>query len=113
MAPIWGEDRTLLYNDGYARVCGGKHPHVLGTSVLDAWPEARGFNEEVFAAYFAGEERVFRDARFVLGRHGVPEEIWFDLYYGPAVDEHGVVRGVLATVLETTDRVRTAAAGTP
>ncbi|RZA31252.1 MAG: hybrid sensor histidine kinase/response regulator, partial [Lysobacteraceae bacterium] len=42
----------------------------------------------------------------VLDRHGVPEEIWFDLYYGPAVDEHGVVRGVLATVLETTERVR-------
>jgi hypothetical protein len=49
---------------------------------------------------------VFRDAHFVLDRHGVAEDIWFDLYYGPAVDEHGVVRGVLATVLETTERVR-------
>ena len=108
MALIWGDDRTLIYNDGYARVCGSKHPQVLGTSVLDAWPDARDFNKEVFDACFAGEERVFRDARFVLDRHGVPEEIWFDLYYGPAVDEHGVVRGVLATVLETTERVHRA-----
>ena len=108
MALIWGDERILIYNDGYARVCGSKHPAVLGASVLDAWPEAREFNKEVFDACFAGEERVFRDARFVLDRHGVPEEIWFDLYYGPAVDEHGVVRGVLATVLETTERIRSA-----
>lgn len=26
MALIWGDDRTLIYNDGYARVCGSKHP---------------------------------------------------------------------------------------
>ena len=108
MALIWGDDRTLIYNDSYARVCGSKHPQVLGASVLDAWPDARDFNKEVLDACFAGEERVFRDARFVLDRHGVPEEIWFDLYYGPAVDEHGIVRGVLATVLETTERVHSA-----
>ena len=108
MALIWGDDRILLYNDNYARVCGSKHPHVFGAPVLDAWPEARDLNKEVFDACFAGEERVFHDARFVLDRNGVPEEIWFDLYYGPAVDEHDVVRGVLATVLETTERVRTA-----
>jgi len=108
MALIWGDDRILIYNDGYARVCGSRHPHMLGSSVLDAWPEARDFNKEVFDACFAGEERVFRDARFVLDRNGGPEEVWFDLYYGPAVDEHGEVRGVLATVLETTERVQAA-----
>ena len=79
MALIWGDDRILLYNDSYAGVCGSKHPHVFGASVLDAWPEAREFNKEVFDACFAGEERVFRDARFVLDRNGMPEEIWFDL----------------------------------
>ncbi|QOY94326.1 response regulator [Massilia sp. UMI-21] len=106
MALVWGDDRILIYNDGYAQVCGDKHPHVLGSSVREAWPEAWNFNKEVFDACFAGEERVFRDACFVLHRHGAPEEVWFDLYYGPAVDEHGAVRGVLATVIETTERVR-------
>ena len=106
MALVWGDDRILLYNDGYARVCGNRHPQVLGASVRDAWPEAWDFNREVFDACFAGEDRVFRDAHFILERDGSPQEVWFDLYYGPAVDEHGQVRGVLSTVLETTDRVR-------
>ncbi len=106
MAVVWGPDRLLIYNDGYARVCGSKHPQVFGASVLEAWPEARDFNTDVLDACFAGQERVFRDARFVLDRNGAPEEIWFDLYYGPAVDEHGQVQAVLATVLETSERVR-------
>lgn len=59
---------------------------MLGSALLDVWPEVRSFNEEVFDACFAGEDRVFRDARLVLERNGVPEEAWFDLYYGPAVD---------------------------
>jgi PAS domain S-box-containing protein len=106
MALVWGDERTVLYNDGYAMVCGNKHPQVLGGSILDAWPEARDFNKRVFDTCFAGEELVFHDACFVLERGGAPQEVWFDLYYGPAVDEEGAVRGVLCTVLETTDRVR-------
>lgn len=108
MALIWGDERILLYNDSYARVCGSKHPDVPGGPLNDPWPEARDFNKEVFDACFAGQERVFRDARFILDRNGIPEEIWFDLYYGSVVDEHGLVRGVPATVVETTERIRTA-----
>ncbi|MCC2975037.1 response regulator [Massilia sp. IC2-476] len=106
MALVWGDDRILLYNDGYARVCGARHPDVLGARVRDAWPEAWDFNQEVFDACFQGEDRVFRDAHFVLERNGAPQDVWFDLYYGPATDDAGAVRGVLCTVLETTDRVR-------
>ena len=36
----------------------------------------------------------------MLDREGTPKDVWFDLYYTPAVDE----RGVLATVSETTAR---------
>ncbi len=105
MALIWGDDRILLYNDGYARVCGNRHPQVLGAPVRDAWPEAWDFNREVMDACFAGEDRVFRDAHFILDRDGAPQDVWFDLYYGAAVDEQGEVRAVLSTVLETTERV--------
>lgn len=106
MALAWGEDRILIYNDGYAQVCGNKHPRVFGRPLREAWPEAQDFNQGVFDACFAGEERVFRDACFLLDRHDEPQEAWFDLYYGPAIDEHGQVQGVLATVIETTKRVR-------
>lgn len=106
MALIWGEEHTLLYNDAYALIAGDKHPQVLGMSVLDAWPEARDFNQSVLDAAYAGEVSVFRDRHFILDRNGAPEDIWFDLYYAPAVDEHGRVRGMLATVIETTARVQ-------
>ncbi|MEW6764044.1 MAG: response regulator [Pseudomonadota bacterium] len=105
MVLVWGEDRTLIYNDAYARIAADRHPQAFGGSVRDAWPEAWDFNREVFDACFAGEERVFRDAHFVLARHGVPRDTWFDLYYSPAADEHGRICGALSTVIDTTARV--------
>ncbi|MCD2519696.1 response regulator [Massilia sp. G4R7] len=105
MVLVWGDDRTLIYNDAYARIAADRHPQAFGGSVRDAWPEAWDFNREVFDACFAGEERVFRDAHFVLARNGLPCDTWFDLYYSPAVDENGQVRGVLSTVIDTTARV--------
>ncbi len=29
MFVTWGNERTLLYNDGYAEFLGRKHPHAL------------------------------------------------------------------------------------
>jgi len=105
MVLVWGEQRTLIYNDAYARIVADRHPQAFGGSVRDAWPEAWDFNKAVFDACFAGEERVFRDAHFVIDRQGHPTDTWFDLYYSPAVDETGAVRGVLSTVIDTTARV--------
>ena len=106
MALVWGDDRTLIYNDAYAAIAGGRHPRVFGMPVRDAWPEAwEDFNKPVHDACFAGEVQTFQDKHFVLDRDGTPKDVWFDLYYTPAVDEHGQVRGVLATVIETTARV--------
>ncbi len=105
MVLVWGAERTLIYNDAYARIAADRHPQAFGGTVRDAWPEAWDFNQEVFDACFAGEERVFRDAHFVLAHHGLPRDTWFDLYYSPAADENGEVRGVLSTVIDTTARV--------
>jgi PAS domain S-box-containing protein len=105
MVLVWGEERTLIYNDAYARIAADRHPRAFGGSVRDAWPEAWDFNREVYDACFAGEERVFRDAHFVLDHHGAPRETWFDLYYSPVADEEGRIRGVLSTVIDTTVRL--------
>jgi signal transduction histidine kinase/CheY-like chemotaxis protein len=104
-ALLWGKEGTLIYNDGYADICDRRHPRVLGASVLDAWPEAADFNGRVLETGMAGQSQVFRDACFSLERNGVMSESWFDLYYGPIVDEEGKVVAVKATVIETTARV--------
>lgn len=105
-ALLWGEDGILLYNAGYAEVCGQRHPHVLGTSVCTAWPEAAGFNRTMLEKVRSGESLVFRHARFELERQGALRDAWFDLFYGPVVDANGAVVAVKATVIETTQRVQ-------
>ncbi|OTA79041.1 hypothetical protein M434DRAFT_402131 [Hypoxylon sp. CO27-5] len=35
----WGEKLTTLYNEAFSKLCGSKHPALLGKSVEDAWPD--------------------------------------------------------------------------
>lgn len=110
-ALLWGDAGTLLYNDGYAVICGDRHPHVLGGPLRDAWPEAWDFNGAMLADGLAGKPQVYQNAHFVLVRDGETRDSWFDLYYAPVgADDGGTYRGVLATVVEITDRVLTARA---
>jgi len=105
-ALLWGPQGTLVYNDGYAAICGARHPRALGMSVFDVWPEAAEFNGAVLATGRAGAPQTFQNIHFVLERDGVPRDAWFDLYYAPVCERGGVHEGVLATVVETTGRVQ-------
>jgi PAS domain S-box-containing protein len=108
MALLWGAEGWLLYNDGYMRIAGARHPAILGRSALEAWPEpeAVAFNSGVIRAGQRGEPLMTHDQYFVLHPRGVPEEIWFDLTYNPILDEQGRPRGMLALVVDNTSRVR-------
>ena len=109
-ALLWGAGGTLIYNDGYALICGERHPHVLGGPLRDAWPEAWDFNGAMLADGLAGKPQVYQNAHFVLMRDGESRDSWFDLYYAPVGADGGAYRGVLATVVEITDRVLAARA---
>ncbi|KLU36358.1 hypothetical protein AB595_10985 [Massilia sp. WF1] len=104
-ALLWGETGTLIYNDGYATICGGKHPQVFGGSVRDARTDAWDFNGKMLANCRAGHPQVFQNAHFVLERDGLMRDSWFDLYYAPVGGGGGAYEGVMATVVEITDRV--------
>lgn len=106
MALLWGEAGTLIYNDGYARVAGARHPHLLGASVFEGWPEIREFNENVMRVGLSGETLSFRDQVLTLYRNDRAEQVWLNLDYSPAYDEVGTPAGVIAVVVETTERVR-------
>jgi len=107
-ALLWGEDGILIYNEAYALICGGKHPRMLGRPVRDAWPDAWDFNAAVLADGRAGKPQVFQNAHFVLERDGVANDAWFDLYYAPVCGSGTAYEGMLATVVEITDRVKAA-----
>ena len=107
MALMWGPEHVMIYNDAYAEIAGARHPQALGGRVEAVWPEAWNWNREVLAAGLRGERTESRDTHFVLLRHGMAEDVWLDLYYAPVYDDSGdAPAGVLATVVETTERVQ-------
>jgi signal transduction histidine kinase len=107
MVVLWGAELTQLYNDAYAEVIGEKHPTALGMATRDCWPEAWEINEPLYARVRSGETVCFQDARFVLERHGTPDEAYFTASYGPIHGDDDAVDGILVTLFETTLGVHT------
>ncbi|AIO38320.1 hybrid sensor histidine kinase/response regulator [Burkholderia latens] len=102
---LWGEPGYMIYNDAYAGFAGGRHPYLLGKAVELGWPEVADFNRNVMHTCLAGGTLSYRDKELVLLRNGRPEDVWMDLHYSPLPDDDGAPGGVLAVVIETTERV--------
>lgn len=102
---LWGRPGYMIYNDAYAGFAGGRHPYLLGQPVELGWPEVADFNRNVMDTCLAGGTLSYRDKALVLLRSGRPEDVWMDLHYSPIPDDDGAPGGVLAVVVETTERV--------
>jgi PAS domain S-box-containing protein len=103
---LWGEDGIMLYNDAYSELAGKRHPELLGSKVREGWPEVADFNDNVMKVVLAGKTLAYRDQELTLHRHGRPEQVWMNLDYSPVLDADGVPAGVIAIVVETTERVQ-------
>ncbi|MGC1303039.1 MAG: HWE histidine kinase domain-containing protein [Caulobacteraceae bacterium] len=104
---LWGEDGVMIYNDAYSGFAGGRHPQLLGSKVREGWAEVADFNDHVMREGLAGRTLAYRNQELTLHRHGAPERVWMDLDYSPVLDEQGRPAGVIAIVVETTERVQT------
>lgn len=102
---LWGEDGIMIYNDAYAVFAGNRHPGLLGTKVREGWREVADFNDHVMRVGLAGGTLEFRDQELALERRGRLEPVWMDLDYSPVLDESGKPGGVIAIVVETTEKV--------
>lgn len=107
---LWGVDGIMIYNDAYSVFAGGRHPKLLGSKVREGWPEVADFNDNVMKVGLAGGTLAYRDQELTLYRSGAPEQVWMNLDYSPILDESGRPAGVMAIVVETTERVRAEAA---
>ncbi|MGO4387658.1 PAS domain S-box protein [Microvirga sp. 2YAF29] len=105
---LWGEDLVQIYNDRYRDLMGFKHPAGLGQPTRECWPEVWHINKPIYERVWAGETLTFEDALFPIIRSGRLEDAWFTLTYGALRDDGDRVAGVLVSVFETTERVRTA-----
>ncbi|MDY7066889.1 Sensor histidine kinase RcsC [Pseudomonas extremaustralis] len=104
MLLLWGRELIQLYNDGFARLAGNKHPGALGQPAHATWPELENFTAPVYDAVLGGQVRTFTEQPFVLQRNNRDTEIWLDLTYSPIRDEGGQVAGILVTAIETNER---------
>lgn len=102
---LWGEDGIMIYNDAYSVFAGARHPRLLGSKVREGWSEIADFNDHVMRVGLAGNTLAFRDQELALERHGKLEPVWMDLDYSPVLDESGTPAGVIAIVVETTEKV--------
>ncbi|MET0272538.1 MAG: PAS domain-containing protein [Phenylobacterium sp.] len=102
---LWGEDGVMIYNDAYSVFAGGRHPELLGSKVREGWPEVADFNDNVMKVGLAGGTLAYKDQELTLHRSGRPEQVWMNLDYSPVIDESGRPGGVIAIVVETTERV--------
>ncbi len=102
---LWNDDGVMLYNDAYSAFAGRRHPQLLGSKVREGWPEVADFNDNVMKVGLAGGTLHYKDQELTLDRHGSPQPAWMDLDYSPVLGEDGKPAGVLAIVVETTERV--------
>ena len=102
---LWGQDGIMIYNDAYSLFAGARHPSLLGSKVLEGWPEVADFNKNVMEKGLKGEKLSYKDQRLILYRNNRPEDVYMNLNYSPIINELGEAAGVLAIVVETTERV--------
>ena len=93
MVMLWGPDGVMLYNDAYSVFAGGRHPFLLGSPVVEGWPEVADFNRNVMDKGLSGERLSYKEQRLTLYRNNVPEEVWMNLNYSPIMDESGKPAG--------------------
>jgi PAS domain S-box-containing protein len=102
---LWGMDGVMIYNDAYSVFAGGRHPELLGSKVREGWPEVADFNDHVMKVGLGGGILSYRDQELTLYRHGRPEQVWMNLDYSPVLNEAAQPAGVIAIVVETTQRM--------
>lgn len=105
MLVVWGRELTTLYNDGYAAMCGARHPGALGGRFDDLWFEIWDQVRPIVEAAYAGRPTRMDDIRFVMTRNGYPEETHFAFSYTPVRDDSGAVAGFFCACTETTEQV--------
>ena len=102
---LWGEDGIMIYNDGYSAFAGQRHPELLGSKVREGWPEVAEFNDNIMKVGLAGGTLQYREHELRLRRRDAFESVWLDLDYSPVLDESGNPAGVIAIVVEITEKV--------
>ena len=101
----WGPQHHTLYNDGYAAICGARHPAGLSAPLLEIWSDIRDVVEPLVARVYAGEPIQMDDLALQLHNNGTVREAHFAFSYTPLRDDTGTVVGLFCACSDTTQEV--------
>ena len=108
---LWGPEHILLYNDAYAAVIGDRHPDALGGRGRETFARVWSRMERVLEQVRARGEAVSeRDHAMIPTHGGAVVPAYYDVTTSPIHAADGTVGGVIAIVVETTERVHATAA---
>ncbi len=108
MCIYWGKDYSQLYNDAYKHILGGAgHPHALGSSIRYTFKEAWNVIRPILNRVMKGKPVWLENFMLPVNRHGCVEQCFFDLSYSPILQDNGDIGGVLALMIETTEKINT------
>jgi two-component system sensor histidine kinase VicK len=104
----WGPQFIQLYNDGFRPILGSaKHPDALGISTSQTFSEIWQIIGPMFRDVMIGRSVGLSDLALPINRNGYVEECHFNFSYSPLFGDSGEIAGVLVTVIETTEQIRT------
>lgn len=99
----WGDDLVQIYNDGYNRIYGDKHPGAFGAKAVESWPEIWEFLKPALDRVKAEKQaHLFRDHLLPLQKSRSLEECYFTFCYSPIFAADGRVEGIMSVAVETT-----------
>ncbi len=105
IALYWGPSYTTIYNEAFSKICGSKHPSMLGMPVQEAWADAGQRLKDTMAQKTAVEDEwrffVERDPE-VEGGSPCLEETYLKWSLTPII-ENDECLGFMHTVAETTN----------
>ncbi len=102
----WGPELVTIYNDAFVPLMGAKHPRGLGVPMRDVWPESwELIRTRIEQVVQQGHTTSAQDERYILLRHGYPEECYFTFSESPIVESDGTIVGMLTVSNETTGKV--------
>jgi len=106
---FWDEYHICFYNDAYRPSLGndGKHPHAIGKSAEEVWPEIwNNIGPMIDQVMAGGKASWSEDQLLPIYRNGQLEDVYWTYSYSPVKIETGKVGGVFVTCTETTEKVK-------
>lgn len=104
---FWGPELTMLYNDAYVPVLGGKEPTALGRPLADVWSDVWEDVKPLVIRTLKGEGTLSQEMRLVMRRNGYDEETFFTFTYSPLFGDSGRIEGFVNLTMDVTDHVET------